>query len=98
MRRLFLLLALSLAISFPAAAAEMHFGDNGLDIDAGSLGKFTLTYPQLRNASQQPVHKLLEKHAAGKTATLQYDGGGGITLSLDEAGRVVLKLTGTRQM
>ncbi|EDY21217.1 hypothetical protein CfE428DRAFT_1510 [Chthoniobacter flavus Ellin428] len=53
MCRLFLLLALSLAISFSTAAAEMHLGDDGLDIDAGSLGKFTLTYPQLRNASQR---------------------------------------------
>jgi len=33
MRRLFLLLAVSLAISFPAAATEMHFGDIGLEID-----------------------------------------------------------------
>lgn len=95
MRRLFLLALVSIFTSLPASATEMHFGEEGLDIDAGSLGKFTLHYPQLRDASQQPVHKLLAKHPAGKSASLQYDGGGKIDLTLDDTGRVLLKLTGT---
>jgi hypothetical protein len=94
MRRLFLLLLLGL-VAASSPAAEIRFGDDGLDIDAGSLGKFTLHYPQFRDASQQPVHKLLEKHPAGKTAALKYDGGGQIDLSVDDSGRVSLKFTET---
>ncbi|MEP6671253.1 MAG: beta-galactosidase [Chthoniobacter sp.] len=94
-RLLLLLLALLLAVIQQSVAADLRFGENGLDIDADTLGKFTLTYPVLRDAAQQPVHKLLEKHPSGKAATLTYDGGGRIDASVGEDGRVLWKLTNT---
>jgi len=95
MHRLLLLPALLVIAIQPSVAVDLRFGENGLDIDADSLGKFTLAYPTLRDAAQQPVHKLLEKHPAGKSATLKYDGGGQIEVSVGEDGRVLLKLADT---
>lgn len=92
MRRLLLLLSLVLFAAF-APAAEMRFGAEGLDIDAGDLGKFTLTYPTFRDGAQNPVHKLLEKHPNGQSASLKYDGGGEVTLSAGADGRIVMKLS-----
>ena len=71
----------------------MRFGNDGLEIDAGSLGKFTLAYPEFRDASQNTVHKILEKHPDGKSASLKYDGGGEVSLTVGADGRVVMKLT-----
>ena len=67
MRR-FLILAtlLYLTLSARILAIEFQFGTDGVDFDTGSLGKFTLSYPQLLDGSQKPVHKLLEKKPPGK--------------------------------
>jgi hypothetical protein len=86
----FVILAISLLSH--ASAAQFQFGADGLEIDAGSLGKFTLGYPQLRDAAQQSVHKLLEKNPAGKVATLKYDGGAQLDLALAEDGKLTVKL------
>jgi hypothetical protein len=90
-RLLFLLTSLLAAITCQAVAAELRFGEDGLDIDAESLGKFTLNYPILRDATQQPVHSLLEKQLHGKTATVKYDGGPQLELSVSDDGHVLLQ-------
>jgi hypothetical protein len=74
------------------AAVEFRFGGEGLDIDSGSLGKFTLEYPQLMDGAQKPAHKLLEKNASGKTATLKYDGGAQLELAAADDGKITIKL------
>jgi hypothetical protein len=75
------------------AQSAPRFTDEGLELDAGSLGKFTLEYPQLLGADQQTAHKLHEKRASGATAVLQYEGGSQLDLALGENGRLVVKLT-----
>jgi len=96
MRRFLILLSLLLVNLDPrAVAAEFRFTVDGLDIDAGSLGKFTLAYPVLLDASQQPTHKLLEKAPGGKTATLKYDGGAQVELALAVDGRLNVKFVST---
>jgi len=60
MKTLPLLLSLLVLAPFAGLSAP-HFTDEGLEFDAGSLGKFTLEYPQLLGADQQPAHKLREK-------------------------------------
>ncbi len=93
MRRLLILLILLLTtLSQSARAVEFHFGADGVDFDGGSLGKFTLTYPQLLDAGQQPIHKLLEKTPIGKVATLKYDGGAQLELTAADDGRINIKL------
>jgi len=73
------------------SAAEPHLGGDGIDIDAGSLGKFTIEYPQLLDGSQKPVHKLLEKKTTGKAATLKYDDGTELDVSVGNGGKVEMR-------
>jgi hypothetical protein len=54
------------------ALSAPRFTDEGLELNAGTLGKFTLEYPQLLGVDQQSAHKLREKVANGGTAILKY--------------------------
>jgi hypothetical protein len=78
----------------PAAAhPSFQFTDAGLEVDAGALGKFTLEYPVLLDASkEQPAHKLIEKTPSRASATLQYDGGTRVVVSAESDGKVTIKL------
>ncbi len=80
----------------PAAAAiaatrapAMRLADDGVVIDAGTMGELKLGYPS-PGASQVRTHALLEKHLAGRTATLVYEGGGRIELSLGQDGMIAM--------
>lgn len=69
----------------PASSAKglsLSMSEGGIAIDAGALGAFTISYPQLIDDSQKSLHKLIEKKAAGKTATIKYDGGAEIVFSI----------------
>ena len=78
-----------------SGAAEIKTTDKGIAIDAGSFGEFTLGYPTLIDATQQPAPKLVETHADGATATLRYDGGGTLKVSIGGAGEVTLTFADT---
>jgi hypothetical protein len=91
MRSLFQTILAAIAASpliASASAAPLHFGDEGVDVDAGSLGKFTLHYPALLDAQQKPAHKFSAKRVSGNTAELQYEDGAQLVLTLDESGGV----------
>ena len=75
-------------------AATLSFGHDGLDIDAGSLGKFTIEYPVFSDGQQKPVHKLVERKASGKSATIKYEDGLQVELSVGDAGKVNIKTSG----
>jgi len=75
-----------------AAHPGFEFTDAGLEVDAGGLGKFTLEYPALLDASkEQPAHKLVEKKPFGASATLTYEGGARVVMSTEPEGKVALK-------
>lgn len=69
------LLALAL---FPivTCAADLKTTNAGIEIGAGSLGSFTLTYPEF-----EPARKAIEVKAAGNSATVRYEGGAECTVS-----------------
>jgi hypothetical protein len=74
------------------ARPGFQFTETGLEIDAGSLGKFTLEYPVLLDATkEQPVHKLVEKTPARTSATLQYEGGTRVIVSAESDGKVAMR-------
>ena len=79
----------------PGAAAArpgLQFTDTGVEVDAGSLGKFTLEYPVLLDATkEQPAHKLIEKKPARTSATLEYEGGSQVIVSAESDGKVTMK-------
>ena len=90
----FLYVILSLLIaSHLACAAEIRFTREGAEINAGSIGQFTLEYPELLDAAQQPAQKLQEKNAAGKYrhAQVVQDGGAQIDLAVGEGGKIAIK-------
>ena len=88
--RVFILLFFVTSFSF-ARAAELSFINDGLEVNAGSLGTFTLEYPKLLDGSQKDVHKIVEKNPAGKTATVKYEGGAVASLALVGDGKVTVK-------
>ena len=71
------------------SALELRFSQGGVEVDAGSIGKLNLDYPVLLDGAQQQVHKIIEKTVAEKSATLRYEGGGQVGLSLANDGQVV---------
>lgn len=75
-------------------AATLTFVHDGLEVDAGSLGKFVLEYPVLSDAQQQPVHKLVERKAAGTSATLKYEDGAQVQMSIGQGGQVTMTMSG----
>ncbi|MCC7490741.1 MAG: hypothetical protein IT204_00250 [Fimbriimonadaceae bacterium] len=87
--RLAVLASLLLAPALPAA--QLSFHDDGVRIDCGAMGAFTLTWPALQagNTSYKPVDKKIE----GATATLRYEGGATVVARL-EAGRLLLRPSG----
>jgi len=66
-----------------ASAAELNTTRDGVEISAGSLGSFMLTYPEF-----EPVHKPIEVKAAGASATVLYEGGAecSVAINNDEIG------------
>lgn len=66
-------------------------GQDGIEVEAGSIGKFTVDYPAFLDGASKPVHKLIEKMAAGKTAALRYEGGGRVEMTVGQDGGVSAK-------
>lgn len=91
----YLFLPVFFFLSCVANAADWHFGEEGLEVDGGSLGKFTLSYPAFLDAAQKPIHKLAEKRTDASTATLRYEGNGSVTLALEKGGKLRVKFTNT---
>ena len=73
-----------------ASSTPTRFGEEGIEVDAGSLGGFTLHYPALLDAQQKPVHKFASKRASGLSADLQYEDGGSARITLGENGSVLI--------
>lgn len=69
---------LCLAILSPSlSAAELKTTNGGIEIAAGSLGNFMLTYPEF-----EPVHKVIEVKTVGPQATVKYEGGAECVVSV----------------
>lgn len=76
------------SVAHSASALDLRLGQEGIEVDAGSIGKFVMDYPSFIDGSQKPVHKLIEKTPTGKTAALRYEGGGEVNLVLGTDGKV----------
>ena len=78
-------LLLLLITSLSAFSADFKTTDKGIETSAGSLGLFTLTYPEF-----EPAHKVIEVKATGVQASVKYEGGAQCAVSAgkDEIGIV----------
>lgn len=73
-----------------APAAQFGLAEDGVSIDAGNMGRFVLTWPQLiAERDDQPL-KPVEKRIDGSKAALKYAGGGELELAVSGAGQVDL--------
>src|ERR1700710_1096513 len=88
-----LLLLAVLLTAHSLVAETLRPTADGIEIEAGSLGKFTLEYPQLLDAGHKATHKLLGETPAGKSATLTYEGGAQIEVAIGEGGKVLYKIS-----
>ena len=80
-RRMLLPLALLALVGTGAQAADLSLTNDGLRIDAGSMGTFALSYPNLHGDGGE-VHPLIEKTADGGAASVKYQGGASASLAL----------------
>ncbi len=59
----------------PASAADLKATGAGVEVSAGSLGSFVLTYPEFVDGGHATVNKQIEVKVAGGNATVRYEGG-----------------------
>jgi hypothetical protein len=78
--KLFLFLLLGLGL---VSAADLKTTNGGVEVAAGSLGSFTLSYPEF-----EPAHKLIEVKTVGAEAVIKYEDGAECVVSVmkDEIG------------
>ncbi|MBL9145943.1 MAG: beta-galactosidase [Verrucomicrobiaceae bacterium] len=69
--------ALLLLIASTALALDLKPANDGVVIEAGSMGSFTFANPILRDGASKPVHKITEVRGG----TIIYEGGGKATIA-----------------
>jgi peptidoglycan/xylan/chitin deacetylase (PgdA/CDA1 family) len=82
-------LVLGLVCPVAHAAGTLSLNDKGVLIDNGAGNKITLAWPVLVDGAKAKA-KIADKTVADKTATLKYEGGGQLDLSLGE-GKITLR-------
>ena len=92
-RVLFLVLA---CFCLGARAAALKPAADGISIEAGSLGSFTLTYPEFTNAANAVVYKKIEAKLSASGATVRYEGGAVLEVTI-AGGEVSLHYSGVPQ-
>jgi len=80
-------------LGVPSWAASLSATDSGLLIDAGSFGRFTLSYPVLLGETDAQTLKPIEQQAAGAQALVKYPEGGQLQLAIGADGTVTLDFT-----
>ena len=97
--RLFAFAILACAAAMPAASAappdtrpaapqpklSLQLAAEGLAIDAGGMGQFTLQYPVLVGDQWDKIRKPIERRVDGATATIVFDAGASIEVTLEAA-------------
>lgn len=59
-------------VASPSDGAEVKPVAGGVEVNAGSLGTFVLTYPEFVDAAHAPVHKVVEARVQENAATVRY--------------------------
>ena len=90
--RLFLLAWITGAVAVAAAPQlRLSLADDGVDLDAGEMGKFNFSYPRMR-LQQEDRFRPVEAKREGDTVTIKYRDGGVISGKLS-ADRIRYTLT-----
>lgn len=73
----------------PTHKLVLRLKTDGLAIDAGSDGQFTLGFPTFVGSRWDDVRRPVERKVTGNTVTLRFDGGARIEMALQPAGRTL---------
>ena len=65
-----------------AFAVPLNAGQDGVSLDAGNMGKYTLAYPTLLTAGEAKTYKPIEKSVTAEKVVLKYEGGAQVTLNI----------------
>jgi len=71
-----------------AATPGLRLVNEGIEIEAGSVGKFVMDFPKLFDESQQKESKLIERQITQDKAELSYEGGSVLELAKTADGKV----------
>ncbi|MGD0088690.1 MAG: sugar-binding protein [Planctomycetota bacterium] len=94
MRYILAFLGTLLAVCSIAHGAAITVHDDGVHIEGGSLGNFVLSYPVLISEKPNQELKPVEKNVAGAHATLKYDRGAQVEVSIADNGEITLGFKG----
>ena len=84
------LLAWTLAAG-PVWALSLEPQDDGVKIEAGPMGSFTVSYPELDGGAE---HKVISRTPGGAMATIQYEGGTSLQVDAHDPGQIIYNFTG----
>lgn len=88
MKHLAPLLCLLLLALSPLPAAEVRLTTEGFEIDAGTAGVYTMSYPRLLTPEDQPLHPgQITVKPDGSGAEMHYTPSGKLTIERQSGGR-----------
>ena len=87
MLRCMFVVLMCIIVVLPAPAAPLALTDKGISVDGGTMGKFTIEYPELQ-LKDGKTSKIVESKIEGKSAKLTYANGGQLNVALAEGGKV----------
>lgn len=80
-----------------ANAGPLRLGDEGVTIDGGSMGAFTLAYPKIAAMAAPGEHEsAMEQRVAVGKAVLKYPCGAVVEVSLEKDNKIVYRFSGNR--
>lgn len=90
-RSLFGLTVLLALSTTPASALELHLKQEGIEVDAGTIGRFVFSYPAFLDQSNQTIHPIIEKTVTGDSAMLRYEGGASFAIRVAKDGSATME-------
>ncbi|TLD71024.1 hypothetical protein FEM03_08905 [Phragmitibacter flavus] len=76
------------AAMMPAQTVGVRLLNEGMEIEAGSVGKLVLDYPKLFDEGQKVESKLIAREVGKESALLSYEGGSKLRLDVGKNGEV----------
>ena len=81
--------AMILLFAGPGRAANISATVDGMAVDCGAMGTFTINYPTFFGAKGwEESHKVIDRQTAGATATVKYEGGATVQIEAAPDGKI----------
>ena len=85
-------------VGLQAQAGTLRLGEKGVEIDAGSMGSFSLAYPKVETkAANGRYEPASETRVQDKQVLLKYAGGISATIAIEDGGKIACRFAGDRE-